>query len=195
MASIVLATEDELSEQVGLSLANEAGLQVGLCLRKGGNGYLRSRLSSFCQMARTQTVFVITDLDQIQTPAMLIADWFGKQHRPDKLLFRVAVREIESWLIADHLAIRHLFGQKAAKLPNSPDELPDAKQTLLRLAQFAPRSVRDDLVGARGSVASQGIGYNARLCEWVRETWRPALAAERSPSLAKARAALAELPR
>jgi hypothetical protein len=193
MRSLVLATEDELSEQVGLSLAKEAGLHVQLCLRKGGNGYLRSRLPSFCQMARTQKILVITDLDQVQTPATLIADWFGKQRRPDNFLLRVAVREIESWLIADHSAIRQSLGKNVSKLPNSPDDLSDPKQTLLRLARLAPRSVRDDLIGVRGSVASQGIGYNALLCKLVRETWRPSVAAERSPSLARARVALAKL--
>jgi hypothetical protein len=38
MASIVLATEDELSEQVGIRLATEIGLEVALSLRKNGYG-------------------------------------------------------------------------------------------------------------------------------------------------------------
>lgn len=108
-------------------------------------------------------------------------------------MFRVAVREIESWLLADHQAMRSLLGQKAGKLPEAPDDLPDPKQTLLSLAQRAKRDVREDIVANRGSVASQGLGYNARLGQVIRQAWEPARAADRSPSLVKARARLRAL--
>lgn len=88
MVWIVLATEDELSEQVGLCLASEAGLDVGQCLRRGGNGYLRSRLANFCQIAEQQPVLLITDLDQSACASTLMNSWFGQMQRPAKLLFR-----------------------------------------------------------------------------------------------------------
>jgi hypothetical protein len=193
MVWIALATEDELSEQVGIRLANEAGLEIGLPLRKNGNGYLRKRIPSFCEMAKRQPVLLITDLDRGPCAPTLVADWLNGRTRPEALLFRVAVREIESWLLADHQAMRALFGQKAGKLPDAPDDLPDPKQTLLGLAQRAKREVRDDLVASDGTVASQGLGYNARLRQIVREAWEPARAANRSPSLLKTRAHLLAL--
>jgi len=193
MIRIVLATEDQLSEEVGLRLASEAGLVVGMCLRKDGNGYLRKRIPNFCEMALQQPVFLITDLDQTSCPTKLMKSWLGTKQRPAKLLFRVAVREIESWLLADHEGMRELLGPKAPKLPNQPDALADPKEALLNLAQRATRSVRDDLVATTGSVASQGLGYNARLGAWIRDHWKPARAADRSPSLAKARNRLREL--
>jgi hypothetical protein len=105
----------------------------------------------------------------------------------------VAVREIESWLLADHEAMRGLLGARAGRLPPDPDELPDPKQTLIELAQRAPRTVRDELLADQGAFASQGLGYNTLLARMVREAWRPARAAERSFSLAKARIRLKEL--
>lgn len=101
MKSIVLATEDVLSEEAGLRLAAEAGLRVEQQLRRSGNGYLKSRIPNFCEMAAFRTVVVISDLDQIQCPSKLLADWLGPRSKPDNLLLRVAVREIESWLLAD----------------------------------------------------------------------------------------------
>lgn len=193
MVWIVVATEDELSEQVGLCLAAEAGLDVGQCLRRGGNGYLRSRLTNFCQIAEQQPVFLITDLDQSTCASTLMSGWFGQMQQPANLLFRVAVREIESWLLADHEAMFTLLGRRAPKLPSDPDSLPDPKQALLRFAERAPRDVREELVAQQGSVASQGLGYNPLLCRWVRETWQPERAATRSPSLRKARTRLREL--
>ena len=44
--------------------------------------------------------------------------------------------------------MRKLIG-KRGKLPLEPDLLPDPKQYLLRLAEQAPRNVRDDLVKKR----------------------------------------------
>jgi hypothetical protein len=192
MQWIALATEDELSEQVGLHLAHEAGFEVGECLRRGGNGYLRSRVANFCQMSQTLPVLLITDLDQARCASTLVKEWLGKKQKPASFMFRVAVREVESWLLADHDAMRALLGRKATKLPTAPDDLQDPKEALLRLALNAPRDVRDDLVVKQGSIASQGIGYNARLCGLVRDSWQAARAANRSPSLQRARIRLRE---
>jgi hypothetical protein len=193
MVWIVLATEDELSEQVGLRLAAEAGLEVGQQLRRGGNGYLRSRIVNFCQMAQTQPVFLITDLDQSRCASTLINNWLGQRPRPPQFLFRVAVHEIESWLLADHEAMHSLLNRQGPKLPIAPDDLHDPKETLLRLAKSARREIREDLVAQQGSIASQGLGYNSRLCQLVREYWQPERAANRSPSLQRARLRLREL--
>jgi hypothetical protein len=190
MAWIVLATEDELSEQVGMRLADEVGLEVALSLGKKGNGYLRKSIPNFCQMARQQPVVIIADLDRRPCAFTLVSEWLNGRPKPHRLLFRVAVREIESWVLADHEAVRQLLGRNASKLPDTPDELPDPKQALLELAKRASRDVRDDLVASAGSIASQGLGYNARLCKLVRETWNPSRAASRSPSLSRARARL-----
>ena len=61
--SIVLATEDQLSEEVGLKLAANAGLNVVQKLRQGGNGYLKKRMRNFCEIARQVPVVVLADLD------------------------------------------------------------------------------------------------------------------------------------
>lgn len=41
MRTVVLATEDELSEEVGERLLRDAGLLVGIRSRRNGNGYLK----------------------------------------------------------------------------------------------------------------------------------------------------------
>lgn len=193
MKPIVLATEDVLSEQVGLRLAEEAGLRVEQLLRSGGNGYLKSRVPSFCKMASFRTVVVISDLDRVQCPSRLLAEWLGPRKKPANLLIRIAVREIESWLLADHQAMRELLGSRAGTLPREPESLPDPKATLLNLARKAPRGVREDLLPVPGSIASQGLGYNGRLSGIVRTIWTPARAAERAPSLQSMRERLREL--
>jgi hypothetical protein len=102
------------------------------------------------------------------------------------------VREVESWVLADHDAIRGLIGAKGV-LPLTPDEFPDPKQALLRLVKGAPKQVRDDLLKTIDGNLSPGLGYNARLSDWVDSVWNPQREAERSPSLARARLRLKEV--
>ena len=65
---------------------------------------------------------------------------------PMNLVFRVAVREIEAWLLADHIGMKKLLVGGASNLPNDPDLLSDPKQVLLKLARKAPRAIKNDLI-------------------------------------------------
>ncbi len=195
MRPLVLATEDVLSEAVGRRLVVEAnsGLTVAQALGRRGFGYLRSKVRNFCELARVTPVLLLTDLDDADCPPALIEDWADRDQVPPLLLFRVAVRQIESWLLADREGVAGLLGINAANISRDPDALPDAKSELLRLAQRARRDVKGDLVKQVGSIAAQGIGYNAVLCDFVRTRWNPTRAAGQSNSLARARKRLADL--
>lgn len=195
MSLLALGTEDELSEAMGKRLLTDAGydLEPSPVLRKGGFGYLRSKMDSWCEMALRKPVLLLTDLDMSACPMALREDWMGARKTPENLVLRIVVREIESWVLADHDALRTLIGNRGT-LPPDPDALPDPKQYLLRLiAKQAHRRIREDLVAEKGAIASQGIGYNAHLGEWVRTVWSPARAALRSRSLHRARLRIGEL--
>lgn len=194
MTPVALATEDELSEAVGRRLLTGAlhRLEAGLLLRRGGSGYLRSRMGNWCALAKRQPLLLLTDLDQGRCASVLIQDWLGEHHQPEDLVLRVAVREVEAWLLADHEAIQRLLGKKG-QLPVDPDALSDPKQRLLQLARLANRDVRRDLVAEKGAIAAQGIAYNARLCEFVSKDWDPQRASLRSESLRRARLRIDQL--
>lgn len=194
MTGIALATEDYLSEIVCLRLLKEleGKLTPQLLLRKGGSGYLKSNIRKWCELSNTLPVLILTDLDNTKCPLLLIQSWLEKDKKPDNLLIRVAVREIESWLIADYEAIQDFLNSKE-RLSVKPDEIQDPKQYLLNLAKKAPRQIRDDLVQVNKGSIRQGLGYNNLLAKFVTETWDPERAAARSPSLAKARMRLSDL--
>lgn len=193
MADICLATEDVVSEAVGEKLAGEAGLRVATPLRKNGGGYLRSKTRSLCEMARWQPVVLLTDLDLSECPPNLAANWFQHDARPDDFLFRVAVREIEAWLLADRTGIARFLQINPRHVPPEPDTLPDPKRQLVALATRAPRKIRDDIVPCVGAPSRQGVNYNSRLVDFVRAHWEPTRASIRSPSLYRARHRIAEL--
>lgn len=185
---IFIATEDELSEAIALKLVNLycSGTPVLGCLRKNGVGYLRKSTRSFCELARTSPVFLLTDLDQAECAPSFIESWFTQDTPPETLLFRVAVRESEAWLMADHDSVQGLFGSKVTKLPIDPDSLDDPKRHLLHLAKKAPKEVRNDLLPDKGAVSIQGIGYNRLLCNFIETNWNPEVARSRSQSLDRA---------
>lgn len=187
MPPVCLATEDNLSEAVGYRLLAEVSphFKVGLTFRKNGFGYLKANIEKFCNIAQRSPLLLITDLDKAKCAASLISKWMASRARPDNLMFRVAVREIEAWLLADHVGMKKLLVAGATDLPKEPDLLPDPKQVLLKFARKAPREVQNDLVVERGAIASQGLGYNERMADFVRKTWDPKRAELCSDSLCR----------
>lgn len=183
MTGVFLATEDELSESLGEKLVNLAGLCVDHRIRRNGAGYLRSRIKNFCEIARRFPVVLITDLDMVECPVTLKRQWLGANPVPDDLIFRVAVREIESWVLADHQGIYDLMGDRVGLLPDQVDLLADPKRVMLDAASRARRDIREELVTTRGALASQGMGYNQVLSNFIRRTWSFEQASQRSPSL------------
>lgn len=194
MTPVAIATEDQLSEAIVLRLIAEVPgeSRVMHSLGKRGSGYLSSKMDSWRQMAEHQVMVVLTDLDRANCLVEFRDKWLANQPPPPGMLFRVAVREVESWVLADHVAMRELIGAKGV-LPAKPDELAEPKQVLLRLANGAHKTVREELRKTIDGNLSQGLGYNARLSAWVASSWSPQRAAERSPSLARARDRLREV--
>jgi hypothetical protein len=195
MSFMYLAVEDELSEEVGGKIIKDIlgeGVAVK-ALRKGGFGYLKSKIGNFLEMSRQHPVVMITDLDQETCAPRLRARWFDGLDRPDSFVFRVAVREIESWLLADAYDFAAFLGVKQASIPVDPDALQDPKATLIDIARKASRPLRLDIVPDKGALARQGIGYNRALCQFVREHWNCHRAANRSNSLSRACDRIAQL--
>ena len=77
------------------------------------------------------------------------------------------------------------------RIPVRPERLTDPKAELIRLAQQAPRKIKEGLTPV-GS-ATIGPKYNNLLEEYIQLNWSPSIAAAQAPSLARARMRLSEL--
>jgi hypothetical protein len=192
---IALATEDALSEAVAIALLQQSGREYRIWqrLRRKGFGYLKSKAHAFNQMAFSGLpVLLLTDLDRHPCAPALRRDWLPGPIS-ERLLFRVAVREVESWLIADPEGLAGFLGISRAKIPLAPDQLPEAKGSLLSLVKTSrKRALRSEILPAPGSTAPVGLGYNLQWSRFVRDHWSPRRAAERSPSLQHARLRIRE---
>jgi hypothetical protein len=184
----LVAVEDELSKVVALKLLENKFAYDPRVLRKNGYGYLKKNLKSFCETARNVgRVLIVTDLDSTTCAPQLIKNWFGVMTKPDRMLFRIAVREIEAWIMADRDAFARFLDIEVNKIEKNMEELADPKRHLLQLAEHVKdRKLKHDLVKKEKAIATQGLGYNKRLSEFTSNHWCPQRASENSPSLKKA---------
>jgi hypothetical protein len=186
---IAVVVEDDLSLAVLERLIHSSGrpLQITLRLVERGFGNIRRSIVKYRQASHALPHVVLTDLDSGACAGELRREW-GVEHLPDRMIFRVAVRETESWLLADQRAFAAFAGIPTVKVPATPDALVDPKQTLVNLVRRSRfRRLATELVPANGSVASIGPLYNERLSAFAREQWDPDAAASCSPSLARTR--------
>lgn len=189
MIHICLATEDALSAAVAEKLLAVSGkpFQITQRLGNSGFGYLKKRLPNFNQIAvNVMPVLLLTDLDRTDCVLGFIEDWTKGMSVSERLLFRVAVREIEAWLLADQQAFADLLGIDSTLLPNEPENLLDPKQALLNLVRRSKqRKLKDMILPGKNTNNTVGLGYNTELVRYVREYWNPLTAAESAPSLAR----------
>lgn len=184
---IDLAVEDELSDAVLRRLIAEVrqDFAIGATHRKNGFGYLKRTIPGWNKAAKGRPIMVLTDLDQHKCPTAMLNDWLPDGRHPN-LLFRVAVREVEAWLLADRKGLAGFLRCSLGALPEDPESLADPKAALIDAAMRSRiRELRDDIVPRRGSTAKIGRGYNPALTLFVRELWDVAEAAGRAPSLAR----------
>ena len=136
--NVLLVVEDEPSEAVLRRLVAATGNRLGVStvFRANGFGNIKNRIQSFRNASRVTPHIVMTDLDTYACPPKLLEDW-GVGVLPSRMLMRIAVREVESWLLADRAGIANLIKVPVAKIPALPDALLDPKQALLNLARHS----------------------------------------------------------
>lgn len=195
--------EDAPSAAVAHKLVatRNAKMEHSLVFRNGfpavmrGYGAIKSKCEAFLNMAKGGIhLFILTDLDTAECACSLIRSWFSISNKDDVVLppqciFRVAVREVESWIIADHEAWAAFIGIPAVNFSTQPDQLDDPKRHLLNVIHRKGRKKIHREMLPQGA-AQIGPRYNEILCDFVYSSWEPERAAMRSPSLDRALKAL-----
>jgi hypothetical protein len=193
---ISVLVEGDTDEVVVHRVLEYVGLACGTVYGKKGKHDLLKRLPKYNQAARSLPWLVVVDLNR---DAECAPD-FVRSVLPNPangMRFRVAVRAVEAWLLADAERLAAFLGIAAVKIPRRPDAEPDPKSTLINLARRSRRQLlRQDMVPREGSRARVGPGYTDRLIDFVTATehpWRPEVALEHSDSLRRCVEALQAL--
>lgn len=173
-------------------LADDAGLPITSDIDAGGKGNIDRELTKYCAMGRAMPLLVVRDLDHDEKCAGAFVA-ARKLHPTRWFRFRLAVRELESWILADATGLARFLRVDAKWLPEQPDAEEDPTLTLLAVARRAPATIRRALLPREGGTAVVGPLYEAKIIEFGEGTWNVARAARRSPSLRRARSALRAL--
>lgn len=135
-------------------------------------------------------------MDQHNCPPELVKTWLSGRPKHEFFLFRVAVREVESWLLGDIARLTTFLHVKSAPAIAAPEALADPKQELLRLAvRSRVRQVRDSMVWRDEDSGRlfQGPDYNGTLAHFVTTLWDIPTSRQVCPSLQRLFAALLQL--
>jgi hypothetical protein len=189
---INLVFEDVLSEAVLKQMLKQSQrpFSVGHCLNQRGNDQIKQNISGFNNAAKGMPYLVLTDLDKADCPLVIISEWLTQPKHPN-LLFRIAVKEVEAWLLAHREAFAKFLGISVDLIPGDADRIPDPKLLLINLARRSrKRKLREAIVPEPNSTAKIGKDYNGQLIQFVNKSWQVASAQTNSPSLERAMNAL-----
>ena len=140
-------------------------------------------------------VLVLRDLDQDAPCAgALVSKLIPNKH--SRMLFRICVREVEVWLLADTSAYAEFAGISAGKIPKDLEGMPDPKGTILGWAESGQaRNLKRHIEDARSKGVPDWRSLGAWHADFAQDFWNPKRAATsgKAPSLSRAMMRLREL--
>ncbi len=192
---IIVAVEGDTDLPVARKLVADSGLDIALEIDCNGKSRIDRDLIGFNNAAKGSPWLVIRDLnhDADCPPAFLE----GQRFRATTwMCFRLAVREMEAWLLADAVAFAKFFDVPEDLLPDDPDGEDDPTATIIRLVRSSRSAqLRKAMLPPPGFHSVVGPLYEAKIIEFGGDRWSLARAAKRSRSLREARLALRRMAR
>jgi hypothetical protein len=185
--TVNIVVEDILSEAVLRITISKylANIEINHCYGKSGYGYIKRNLSGFNNAAKGTPFIVLADLEEECAPLQISA-WLQRPIHHN-LLCRIAVREVEAWLLADRKGLARFLGINEYVISKEPDKINDPKRHLIDLARKSQKRVlREAIVPRLGSSAKVGPNYNGKLVNFVDDYWNVTEAARNSESLRRA---------
>jgi hypothetical protein len=187
------AVEGLVDEAVFRRLIAHAGARSGRVYVTDGKGPLLKRLDGYNRAARHNPWLVLVDLDQDESCAPPFREACLPAPTP-RMCFRVVVRAVEAWLMADRDGLARFLSLSAVRIPADPDTLIEPKRTMVNLARHSRRrEIREDMVPRLASGRAVGPAYPSRLIEFASSHWRLQVAVQASDSLRRCERRLREL--
>lgn len=158
--------------------------EPGTAYGKKGWNYIAQKIAAFDKSVGLTGLLTLVDFMDTgaRCPSDVVRDWLP--NRAQTHVFRLVVREIESWILADRNGIADFLCVPVAKIPFNPDTVLDPKLTLVNLARGSrSKSIKYSLAPRLGQAASEGPLYSTELGRFVAEKWSPDAARLCSDSL------------
>lgn len=187
------AVEGIVDEAVLRRLVKDTGGTLGPVHGKNGKSQLIQKLDGYNRAAKFSPWVVLLDLNQEDDCAPPLKASRLPAPAPN-MCFRIAVREIEAWLLADKERLARFLCVPSAMIPSHPEKLDNPKKAIVDLAKRSSRrDIREDIIPREGSGRPVGPAYASRMIEFAENLWQPAVASKRSDSLRRCRKRIQEL--
>lgn len=194
MQVVTIAGEGRLDLDVAEKLVSYYGGEVGNRYDRGGKPGVQSKIDGYNNDAKHTNMpwLVLLDLNSDECPPSLRNKLLNEA--APSMCFRIAVREIESWLMGDAENLASYFGVSRVLVPPEPEKLNDPKESLIQLAKKSnKREIREGIARKGSAQLEPGPRYTALMRKYAHNHWRPEVAAERADSLRRAMACVEKL--
>jgi hypothetical protein len=185
---VLYAVEGLTDAPVAEKLILHVGRVPRVIVAGGGKSAVDDRLRRWARSGNPRPILALRDWDRndrVDCVPELLRLVFGQLPVPPTMVVRIAVRAVESWLMADLDGATDYFG--TSRFPPQPDELVDPKQAFVKACQRSrERAIREGVVPRSGSGRSVGDLYEAILIDFARNVWSVERARLNSPSLDRA---------
>lgn len=183
MLPVTVVVEGTTDASILQRVIETGGCSIDVIHGQRGKGHIAANMRGYNNAARFSPWIILRDLDQDAVCApSLIESLLPERSRWMNL--RIAVRAVETWLLADPEALADYLRVRRALVPSDPESLADPKQALVNLARHSRvGAIRDDMAPAAGMTSRVGPAYASRISEFARDRWRPGIARHHSDSL------------
>lgn len=192
--SINIAVEGLSDEAVAIRILQEVGIhQEPIVYIKRGKQNLKQKIQAYNYAAQYGVWFVLIDLDTVEVcPPKLVQEWLPNPS--SGMCFRIAVPQIESWLLADKQGLAQYLKISKDIIPNDPDSLQNAKDVMISIAHRSRnKEIRQDMVHVNGSSLQVGPIYTTRIRDFAFSYWDVENARKSSKSLDRCMRALEKI--
>lgn len=194
MATIHTLVEGPMDEAAAAKIIKAAGHVPGTCYGLRGCSYIKKKVRGYNRSAKS--IYYLTLIDFMDTGEAcapdVVTEWVPD--REPKMLFRIVIQELESWLLADREGIAQFLKVDLLKVPAMPEQLHDPKRQLIQLARRSRnKSIRAALVPEPESKANVGKLYTSEMIRFISMQWDIQKARANAPSLEKCLFRLEEL--
>jgi len=180
---ITAAVEGYPDEAVVQRLCEITNLQIETIHIKRGKGNLDKKLKGYNNAAKLSPWLVLRDLDHDADCAPELCERLLPDAIPN-MHFRIAVREVEAWLMGDAGSCAQYFSIPKTKFPSGPETLEKPKEELIRIIKrYGSKDIIEEMVPLPGGIAKEGPAYASRVADFARNHWSPLAAAKVCDSL------------
>lgn len=137
-----------------------------------GYGYIKKNIIAFNAASAETPFIVLVDMDNRPCPPNTIKEWLQHSPKHPNLVLRIAIREVEAWLLADRSGIASYLSVPEKCIPEDPSKIKDPKRYISRLAARSKRKeIREDLAREPGTKRKVGPFFSQSLIQFAKDTW------------------------